>query len=91
MLNVTPADKAVLPGVDHIVYSTQDFNAAVARLERLLSIRASLGGRHPGGGTVTRSSRLVQACTWRSWRQILTSLTCLAVGLLTSKVYASRQ
>jgi len=51
MLSVAAADKAVLPYVDHVVYGTQDFDAAVARLEQLLGIRASFGGKHPGGGT----------------------------------------
>jgi hypothetical protein len=37
--------------VDHLVYATPDLQAGVDRLEKLLGIRASPGGQHPGRGT----------------------------------------
>jgi len=37
--------------VDHLVYATPDLAAGVGRLEKLLGIRGSPGGQHPGRGT----------------------------------------
>ena len=37
--------------IDHIVYGVLDLEAGIADLERLLGIRAAVGGRHPGRGT----------------------------------------
>ena len=41
----------VLAQVDHLVYATPDVNAGIDTLERLLGVRATVGGQHPGLGT----------------------------------------
>jgi len=41
----------LLAQVDHLVYATPDLNAGIATLERLLGVRATAGGQHPGLGT----------------------------------------
>lgn len=45
------AQKDVLAVVDHLVYATPDLQAGVERVERLVGLRASSGGQHPGRGT----------------------------------------
>lgn len=42
---------AILERVDHLVYGAPDLDAGVERIEQLLGVRATPGGRHPGGGT----------------------------------------
>jgi hypothetical protein len=37
--------------VDHLVYATPDLQLGIERIERLLGVRASPGGQHPGRGT----------------------------------------
>ena len=37
--------------LDHIVYGTRDVARTIENLERLLGVRASPGGKHPGRGT----------------------------------------
>ena len=37
--------------VDHLVYGVPDLPAGVGAMERLLGVRATLGGKHLGGGT----------------------------------------
>ena len=37
----------LLAHVDHLVYATAELSQGVAEIERLLGVRASLGGRHP--------------------------------------------
>ena len=37
--------------VDHLVYATPDLGLGIDRVERLLGIRATPGGQHPGAGT----------------------------------------
>jgi len=37
--------------VDHLVYATPDLQAGIERVERLIGLRASAGGQHPGRGT----------------------------------------
>jgi hypothetical protein len=37
--------------VDHLVYATPDLGLGINRIERLLGIRATPGGQHPGAGT----------------------------------------
>jgi hypothetical protein len=44
---MTPA----LDCVDHLVYATPDLDSTVADLQKLLGVRATPGGRHPGRGT----------------------------------------
>jgi len=41
----------VLAQVDHLVYATPDMTVGIDTLERLLGIRATAGGQHPGLGT----------------------------------------
>lgn len=41
----------VLSRVDHLVYATADLDRGIAEIERLLGVRASLGGQHPTWGT----------------------------------------
>jgi hypothetical protein len=41
-----------LPGrVDHLVYAARDLNRGVEEIEKLLGVRATPGGQHPGRGT----------------------------------------
>jgi len=40
-----------LERVDHLVYATPNLDDGIAQLERLLGVRATPGGRHPGRGT----------------------------------------
>lgn len=42
---------SLLARVDHLVYATPDLNAGIENLDRLLGIRATPGGQHPGRGT----------------------------------------
>jgi len=44
-MNVVP------PTLDHLVYATLDLDAAVTDLERMLGVRATPGGVHPGRGS----------------------------------------
>jgi hypothetical protein len=37
--------------VDHLVFATPDLNRGIERIEDLLGVRATPGGRHPGRGT----------------------------------------
>ena len=37
--------------VDHLVYATHDLNRGVEEIEKLLGVRATPGGQHPGRGT----------------------------------------
>lgn len=41
----------LLSAVDHLVYATPDLQRGVEQVERLLGVRASPGGQHPGRGT----------------------------------------
>ena len=43
--------KNLLSVLDHLVYITSDLDAAVERVEQLFSVRAAIGGQHPGWGT----------------------------------------
>jgi 6-phosphogluconolactonase (cycloisomerase 2 family)/quinol monooxygenase YgiN len=45
------ASAIVLPQVDHLVYATPDLNAGIDKIERLVGVRATPGGQHPGRGT----------------------------------------
>ena len=44
-------DPALLASVDHLVYATPDLQAGIERIGRLLGVRATPGGQHPGRGT----------------------------------------
>ncbi|HEU0175849.1 MAG TPA: VOC family protein [Blastocatellia bacterium] len=41
----------LLARIDHLVYATPDLNRGVEEIEKLLGVRATPGGRHPGRGT----------------------------------------
>ena len=41
----------LLSRVDHLVYATPDLNRGIEEIEKLLGVRASPGGQHPGRGT----------------------------------------
>jgi glyoxalase-like protein len=41
----------LLARVDHLVYATTDLNRGVEEVEKLLGVRATPGGQHPGRGT----------------------------------------
>jgi hypothetical protein len=41
----------LLARVDHLVYATPDLNRGVEEVEKLLGVRATPGGQHPGRGT----------------------------------------
>jgi Glyoxalase-like domain len=58
LMLVTTGDGATQKGsaellakVDHLVYATLDLNRGVEEIEKLLGVRATPGGRHPGRGT----------------------------------------
>lgn len=37
--------------VDHLVYATPDLDRGIAEIEKLVGVRATFGGKHPGRGT----------------------------------------
>jgi hypothetical protein len=41
----------LLARVDHLVYATPELNRGVEEIEKLLGVRATPGGQHPGRGT----------------------------------------
>jgi len=41
----------LLAKVDHLVYATPDLNRGVEEIEKILGVRATPGGQHPGRGT----------------------------------------
>lgn len=41
----------LLQRVDHLVYAVLDLDSGIAEIERLVGVRASPGGQHPGRGT----------------------------------------
>ena len=47
----TTAGADLLAKVDHLVYGTPDLQAGIEKLEKVLGIRATPGGQHPGRGT----------------------------------------
>ena len=40
-----------MPPVDHLVYAVPDLEKGISDVERLIGIRAAIGGSHPGMGT----------------------------------------
>ena len=42
---------SLLSRIDHLVYATPDLDGGVEEIERVLGIRATPGGQHPGRGT----------------------------------------
>jgi hypothetical protein len=45
------APTKVISRVDHLVYATADLNRGIEEIEKLLGVRATAGGQHPGRGT----------------------------------------
>jgi hypothetical protein len=45
------ASAKLISRVDHLVYATPDLSRGVEEIEKLLGIRATAGGQHPGRGT----------------------------------------
>ena len=45
------APPEVLALVDHLVYGTADLDRGISEVERVLGVRACLGGQHPIWGT----------------------------------------
>ncbi len=48
---MTSTGDGLLTRVDHLVYAAPNLDQAIARVEELLTIRATPGGQHPGRGT----------------------------------------
>src|SRR5262245_55034680 len=46
-----PAASALLMRIGHLVYATPDLNLGIETIEKLLGVRATPGGQHPGLGT----------------------------------------
>jgi Glyoxalase-like domain len=46
-----PQSAAILSSIDHLVYAAPDLQAGIDRIEKLLGVRATPGGQHPGVGT----------------------------------------
>lgn len=49
--NIQNNSVALLSRVDHLVYATPDLDRGVEEIEKLLGVRATPGGQHPGRGT----------------------------------------
>jgi hypothetical protein len=45
------SSSALLRRIDHLVYATPDLTAGIAHVEKLLAVRVTPGGQHPGRGT----------------------------------------
>jgi Glyoxalase-like domain len=52
------APSAPVRKLDHIIYATPDLNLGIDALERVLGVRATPGGQHPGHGTRNAFIRL---------------------------------
>src|SRR5688500_18209491 len=46
-----PAASSLLMRLDHLVYATPDLDLGIATIEKVLGVRATAGGQHPGLGT----------------------------------------
>lgn len=50
-LSAQTSSAIVVAKVDHLVYATPDLAAGIAAVNKLLGVRATPGGQHPGRGT----------------------------------------
>jgi hypothetical protein len=46
-----PPAASLLTRLDHLVYATPDLNLGIATIDKLLGVKATPGGQHPGLGT----------------------------------------
>src|SRR5262245_66390706 len=46
-----PSATSLLMPLDHLVYATPDLNLGIDTIEKLLGVKATPGGQHPGLGT----------------------------------------
>ena len=46
-----PATSSLPMRLDHLVYATPDLNLGIETIDKLLGVRATAGGQHPGLGT----------------------------------------
>ena len=46
-----PSATSLLMRIDHLVYATPDLNLGIDAIEKLLGVKATPGGQHPGLGT----------------------------------------
>lgn len=46
-----PSAASLLMRIDHLVYATPDLNLGIETIEKLLGVKATPGGQHPGLGT----------------------------------------
>ena len=44
-------DAQLISRIDHLVYAARDLNRGIEEIEKLLGVRATIGGQHPGRGT----------------------------------------
>lgn len=51
LAHAQPRPDAWLMNVDHLVYATPDLQVGIDRVEKVLGVRATAGGQHPGRGT----------------------------------------
>ena len=47
----TARSSSLLMRLDHLVYATPDLNLGIETIDKLLGVRATAGGQHPGLGT----------------------------------------
>ena len=45
------ASAKLISRIDHLVYATSDLNRGIDEIEKILGVRATAGGQHPGRGT----------------------------------------
>jgi hypothetical protein len=51
MTSSNGAEQKLISRVDHLVYATPDLDRGIEEIEKLIGVRATAGGQHPGRGT----------------------------------------